>query len=45
MQKRFDNEPVYNVCLKTKIKSHGGNINTNFKDTGMPKEDCNDFFG
>ena len=44
-QKRFDNEPVYNVYLKTKIKSYGDNINKNFKDNGMPKEDFHDFFG
>ena len=39
MLKGFDSEPVYNEkYLKTKIKSYGEKINTNFHDNGVPRE-------
>lgn len=40
MQKRFVSKPVYNgEYLKTKIKSYGSKINTDFHDNKVPKED------
>ena len=39
MKKGFDSEHVYNdKYLKTKIKSYGEKINTNFHDDKVPKE-------
>ena len=40
LKKEFDSEPVYNEkYLKAKIKSYNGNINTNFHNNKIPKED------
>ena len=37
MQKRFASKPVYNgEYLKTKIKSHGNKINTDFYGNKVP---------
>ena len=39
VKKEFDSEPVYNEkCLKTKIKSFNGKINTNFHYNKIPRE-------
>ena len=39
MQKGFDSEPLQNEkYIKTKVKSCESKINTNFQDTGVPKE-------
>lgn len=41
MQKRFDNNPVYNEkYLKTKTKYYGHKLNTNLNNNGIPKECC-----
>ena len=36
--KKFDSEPVYNIYLKTKIKSHSDEV-TDFYDKKIPKLD------
>ena len=39
--KNFDSEPVYGDSdkdIKTKIKSYGGNVNTNFRGKNILKE-------
>ena len=41
INKEFDSEPVYgdsDKYIKTKIKSYGDKINTNFQGRKMPKE-------
>ena len=41
MNIEFDSEPVYgdsDIYIKTKIKSYGGKINTNFQGKKIPKE-------
>ena len=41
MNKEFDSEPVYgdnDKYIKTKIKSYGDKINTNFQGKKIPKE-------
>ena len=39
IKKEFDSKPVYNEkCIKTKIKSYNGKINTNFHNNKIPKE-------
>ena len=41
--KQFDNEPVYgdsDKYIKTKIKSYGDKVNTNFQDKKLPKENA-----
>ena len=41
MNIKFDSEPVYDdnhKYIKTKIKSYGGRINTNFQGRKIPKE-------
>ena len=39
VKKELDNVPVYNeICLKNKIKSYNGRINTNFCNNIIPKE-------
>ena len=41
INKEFDSEPVYSnsdKCIKTKIKSYGDKINTNFQGRKIPKE-------
>ena len=39
MQKGFDSEPLQNEkYIETKVKSCESKINTNFQDTGVPKE-------
>ena len=41
-RKEFDSKPVYNEKhLKTKIKSYNGNINRNFHNNKIPKQDKN----
>ena len=38
---KFDSEPVYgdnDKYIKTKIKIYDGNVNTNFQDKGMSRE-------
>ena len=38
--KGFDNKPLYDdkdKYIKTKIKSYGGNVNTNFRGKKVPK--------
>lgn len=38
MQEGFDIEPVCNEeCLKAKLKSYDGKMNTNFRDNGVPR--------
>ena len=40
LNKEFDSDPVYrgsNECIKTKIKSCGDKINTNFQSKKIPK--------
>ena len=38
MQEGFDIEPVCNEeCLKAKLKSYDGKMNTNFHDNGVPR--------
>ena len=42
MNIEFDSEPVYgnnNKYIKTKIKSYGDKMNTNFQGKKVPKED------
>ena len=41
MKIEFDSKPVYgdnDKYIKTKIKIHGGSVNTNFQSKKMPKE-------
>ena len=41
MNMKFDSEPIYgdnNKYIKTKIKSYGDEINTNFQGKNIPKE-------
>ena len=41
MNKQFDNEPVYgdgDKYIKTKMKSYGDKVNTNFQGKKIPKE-------
>ena len=39
IKKEFDSKPVYNEkCLKAKRKSYNGEINTNFHNNKIPKE-------
>ena len=41
LQIKFDSEPVYgdnDKYIKTKIRTYGGNMNTNFQGKKMPKE-------
>ena len=43
MNIEFDSEPVYgdnDKCIKTKIKSYGDKINTNFQGKKTPKKDA-----
>ena len=43
MDKKLDSEPVYgdnDKYIKTKIKSYGDKINTNFQDKKIPKENA-----
>lgn len=45
MQKRIDNEPVYNgKYLKTEVIFYGGKINTGFHGQNIPKEGFNCVF-
>ena len=40
LKKVFDSEPVHNEkCLKAKINSCNGKINTNFHNNKIPKQD------
>ena len=44
IKNEFDSEPVYNEkCLKAKLKSYNGKINTNFYNNKIPKEDLYSF--
>ena len=39
IKEEFDNKPLYNEkCLKAKIKSYNGKINTNFPINKIPRE-------
>ena len=43
MNKEFDSEPVYgdnDKYIKTKIKSYGDKVNTNFQGNNIPKENA-----
>ena len=43
MNKKFDSEPVYgdnDKYIKTKIKSYGDKVNTNFQGKKIPKENA-----
>ena len=43
MNIEFDSEPVYgdnDKYIKTKIKSYGDNVNTNFQGNKIPKENA-----
>ena len=43
MNIKFDSKPVYGDCdkyIKTKIKSYGDKINTNFQGKKIPKENA-----
>ena len=49
MGKEFDSNPVYgnnDKYIKSKIKSYGDNIQTDFLDKGVPRENvsCNFLF-
>ena len=38
---KSDSEPIYgdnDKCIKAKIKTFGGNVNTNFQGKGKPKK-------
>ena len=43
MNRKFDSKPVYgdsDKYIKTKIKSYGDKINTNFQNKNIPKENA-----
>ena len=43
MNIKFDSEPVYgdnDIYIKTKIKSYGDKVNTNFQSNKVPKENA-----
>ena len=43
MNIKFDSEPIYcdnDIYIKTKIKSYGDKVNTNFQGNKIPKENA-----
>ena len=44
-EKEFDSEQIHSgKYIETKVKSHNGNINIDFHDNGMPKDDSSSIY-